>query len=349
MGAAYKAVQWNRFKAVYSGWIALAVGAYLAAFVAGSIAALPAGQTYSEAQILIRAFGSCAFVMLSLVLSIGPLARLSPRFLPMLYNRRHLGVATFLVALAHAALSIGWYHFFGAINPLVSLLASNDRYESVRAFPFESLGAIALIQLFVMAATSHDFWNNHLGPGLWKALHMGVYAAYGLLVAHVGLGAIQSEESPVYFWVLSGVAASVAGLHLAAGLKTAAEERAQERNGEWLEVGPPETIPENRARIVHAPNGERIAVFRYDGKASAVTNVCRHQGGPLGEGKIVDGCITCPWHGFQYRPDDGMAPPPYTEKLATFRLKLREGVLFVDPEPRTPGEPAGPIRLEGAP
>ena len=27
--------------------------------------------------------------------------------------------------------------------------------------------------------------------------------------------------------------------------------------------------------------------------------------GPLGEGKIVDGCITCPWHGFQYRPQDG--------------------------------------------
>jgi nitrite reductase/ring-hydroxylating ferredoxin subunit len=29
------------------------------------------------------------------------------------------------------------------------------------------------------------------------------------------------------------------------------------------------------------------------------------QNGPLGEGRIVDGCITCPWHGYQYRPDTG--------------------------------------------
>ena len=41
--------------------------------------------------------------------------------------------------------------------------------------------------LFLMAATSHDFWLVVCTPRVWKGLHMAVYAAYALLVGHVGL------------------------------------------------------------------------------------------------------------------------------------------------------------------
>ena len=44
--------------------------------------------------------------MLTIILSIGPLARLDRRFLPLLYNRRHFGVLTFFVALLHASFMI---------------------------------------------------------------------------------------------------------------------------------------------------------------------------------------------------------------------------------------------------
>ena len=70
---------------------------------------------------------------------------------------------------------------------------------------------------------------------------------------------------------------------------------------------------------------------------SAVSNVCAHQNGPLGEGAVLDGCITCPWHGFQYRLEDGCAPPPYNEKLPTYRLKVENGQVFVHPLPNPPG------------
>jgi len=43
------------------------------------------------------------------------------------------------------------------------------------------LGIAALLVLFVMAATSHDFWLSFLTPPVWKALHMSLYAAYGLV------------------------------------------------------------------------------------------------------------------------------------------------------------------------
>jgi ABC-type Mn2+/Zn2+ transport system ATPase subunit/nitrite reductase/ring-hydroxylating ferredoxin subunit len=111
----------------------------------------------------------------------------------------------------------------------------------------------------------------------------------------------------------------------------------------WLAVGPPASIADGRATIVAAPNGERIAIYRDGATLGALTNLCAHQNGPLGEGRIIDGCVTCPWHGYQYRLEDGCAPPPFTEKLATYRLRLSRGVVEVNPRPLAPGTPAALI------
>ena len=52
----------------------------------------------------------------------------------------------------------------------------------------------------------------------------------------------------------------------------------------WLAVGPPLSIPDKGARIVAAPGGERIAVFRDGAQIGALTNLCAHQNGPIGGG-----------------------------------------------------------------
>jgi len=104
-------------------------------------------------------------------------------------------------------------------------------------------------------------------------------------------------------------------------------------------------IPENRARIV-CLSGERVAIFKYDGKVSAVSNVCQHQNGPLGEGKILDGCITCPWHGYQYLPQTGASPPPFVEKVPTFNVRVKNGRVLVQPKPNPPGTRAEPALIE---
>jgi methionine sulfoxide reductase heme-binding subunit len=87
-------------------------------------------------------------------------------------------------------------------------------------------------------------------------------------------------------------------------------------------------------------------VFRYGGRISAVTNVCAHQRGPLGEGKYVDGCITCPWHGWQYRPGNGQSPPPFQERIATFRVRVKNRRVLLDPRPLPPGTPVEPALIE---
>jgi nitrite reductase/ring-hydroxylating ferredoxin subunit/DMSO/TMAO reductase YedYZ heme-binding membrane subunit len=340
--AEFRAVQWNRTKLVYDGVVLACVGLFLGTFLSVGPWLWPVDHPVTWEILRIRAFGTCAFLMLTLILMIGPLARLDRRFLPVLYNRRHLGVITFCVAALHAWFVLDWYHGQGRLPMLVSVLISNRHYGSFIGFPFEALGILSLAVLFLMAATSHDYWLAFLTPPVWKALHMAVYVAYGLLVMHVALGAMQTERNPLIPALLGGAFAAVATLHLIAGRREAAGDPAgASPRDAWIPVGPPRAIPDGRARIVAAPGGERIAVFRAGRRFRALTNLCAHQNGPLGEGRILDGCVTCPWHGFQYRLEDGCSPPPFSERIATYPLRLRNGIIEVMPHPLTLGSTDG--------
>lgn len=346
MSATYTWIGWNRQKRIYDVVMAACIGGYLAAFVAAGSLAFPADEAPTPELLLIRGLGTLALLMLHVVLWIGPLARLSPRFLPLLYNRRHLGVTTFLVGLGHAALATIQYHGFADVNPLISLLSSNTEYLSLSRFPFETLGLIALIVLFLMAATSHDFWLHTLSPRVWKGLHMLVYGAYALLVLHVALGFLQQERHPLLAGLLGAGVVVTIGVHVGAGATEARRGRTgRPAHGEFIDVGGVDEIPESRALVVSPTGAERIAVFRHDGKVCAVSNVCAHQGGPLGEGKIVDGCITCPWHGYQYLPESGRSPAPFTERIPTYRVRVEGRRVLVDPRPLPAGTPVEPAQI----
>jgi nitrite reductase/ring-hydroxylating ferredoxin subunit/DMSO/TMAO reductase YedYZ heme-binding membrane subunit len=303
----------------------------LAVFVGLGIWAHP---SVTLETLLIRGLGTLALLMLHVILAIGPLCRLSSRFLPLLYNRRHLGVAMFLVAFAHGVFSLVQFHALGDVNPVISLLTSNQRFASISDFPFELLGLAALLILFLMAATSHDFWLHNLTPAIWKRLHMAVYGAYTLVFAHVCLGALQSETSPVLAGTLAAGGMILAALHWkAAGRERTADDEASPAADGYAHVCSVESIPEACAKVVTL-GGERIAIFRHQGRVSALSNVCRHQNGPLGEGRIIDGCVTCPWHGYQYDPDTGISPPPFDDRVTTFPVRITSGEVWVQACPK---------------
>src|ERR1700724_2292651 len=142
MSVGFRAVQWNRKKVVYDAILLAGVALYIAAFMGisawrkppanwpdwinlridafGSCAFIMLTIILSIVWINLRidAFGSCAFIMLTIILSIGPLARLDPRFLPLLYNRRHFGVLTFCVAAVHGWSLVEWVMAFDALPNL---------------------------------------------------------------------------------------------------------------------------------------------------------------------------------------------------------------------------------------
>jgi nitrite reductase/ring-hydroxylating ferredoxin subunit/DMSO/TMAO reductase YedYZ heme-binding membrane subunit len=330
MGLDYKLVLWNKHKKTYDKVIALGMVLYIVFFLGFTV--LSNAELTAE-TIIIRAFGSLAIIVLHIILIIGPLARLNSKYLPILYNRRHLGVSMFLAAFIHGIFSIINFHTLGNKNPIVSIFTSNMDYGSLTNFPFQVLGFLALLILFAMASTSHDFYLKNLSPKVWKGLHMLVYLAYGLVVLHVFLGAFQQETSLFTMGILILGFLLISSLHLMAAFK---ERKIDGFKGKidaqgWLEVCNVNEIEESRAKIFTVEN-ERVAIFKNEGKLSAIHNVCKHQGGPLGEGKIVDGCITCPWHGYQYLAHNGQSPPPFTEKVKTYQLKVINAMVYINPE-----------------
>ncbi len=343
MGVAYVSVQWNRQKQLYDAVLVGGVAAYLVIFSVLTTLLFP---RVTDEIMLIRAFGTGAFLLLHMILCIGPLCRLNPKFLPLLYNRRHAGVTCFLLGLIHAMLVILTYHAGSDTNPILSIFVSSPLTGSIAGVPFQPFGFFALVILFLMAATSHDFWLANLSAPIWKALHMLVYAAYALLVLHVGFGALQGEGSPVYVGTMALGLVTVIGLHIVAARREVAQDReaVQSADDGFVDACAITDIPENRARIV-CLSGERVAIFKYEGKVSAVSNVCQHQNGPLGEGKVVFGCITCPWHGYQYQPDTGASPPPFVEKVPTFNVRVKDGRVFVDPKPNPAGTRVEPAKI----
>ncbi len=343
MSVSYTTVLWNRQKKKYDIILIVLVLLYLIGFIVLNAMVNP---EVTEETLLIRSTGTLAITMLHVILAIGPLSRLNPKFLPLLYNRRHLGVTMFVIASIHGIFSILQFHFLSDTIPLISVFISNLEYNSMVNFPFQVLGFFGLMILFFMAATSHDFWINNLSPRIWKSLHMLVYLAYVLLVLHVMLGAAQNESSPILISLLALGLIFLIVVHIMAGNQEKTFDRTTsfDTGENFTLVCEADEIRENRARIVNFGD-ERIAIFKYDGKLSAVSNVCCHQNGPLGEGKIIDGLITCPWHGYQYQPHDGRAPAPFTEKVATYDLKVENGKVFINPEAHPPGTEITPVKI----
>ena len=344
MGVEYTSVQWNRQKRLYDFALVGGVGMFLITFASMTKHFFP---FITDEILIIRTFGVAAFILLHIILGIGPLCRLNPKFLPLLYNRRHAGVTCFLLAFVHAVLVVATYHAGGDISPILSIFVSSPLTGSVAGVPFQPFGFFALIILFLLAATSHDFWLANLSAPVWKALHMMIYVAYALLVLHVTFGALQGEASPVYIITMAFGFVTVLALHVAAARKEVALDREVQplAKDDFVDACAVNDIPESRARIVCVA-GERVAIFKYEGKISAVSNVCQHQNGPLGEGKIVSGCITCPWHGYQYAPETGASPPPFVEKVPTFNVRVKDGRVLVHPKPNLAGTKAEPALIE---
>ncbi len=346
MSVKYVPVQWNPNKYIYDAVMLLGVGLFLYVFLHAAPGILSHERPINPQIHNARAFGACAFVMLTVILCIGPLARLDPRFLPLLYNRRHFGVMTAFVAITHAGYIVDWYFAFSRSNKYEALLFANTSYGQLAGFPFEAFGIFALFALILLAATSHDFWMKFLSPPVWKRIHYLIYPAYLSVVAHVSFGILQDQQNHAVTAIFVGGAAAVGLLHLLAALKDRRTDAGLRAGAcAWVHVCDLSEMKDGFAKIKLLADGARVAVFLNAGKLSAISNACAHQNGPLGEGRIIDCLVTCPWHGFQYDVTNGRSPAPFTETVPTYNLKLEGTAVLVDPRANPPGSYVEPVRV----
>jgi len=71
----------------------------------------------------------------------------------------------------------------------------------------------------------------------------------------------------------------------------------------WTDAGSSE-LPEGKP-VLRQAGGTPVLLVKTGSRIDALVDLCSHQAGPLHEGELADGCITCPWHGSAFRLTDG--------------------------------------------
>ena len=98
---------------------------------------------------------------------------------------------------------------------------------------------------------------------------------------------------------------------------------------DWIEIGRLEQVPLRGARCVNTPAG-KIAVFRTaENQVYAIENRCPHKGGPLSEGIVHGGSVTCPLHNWVFDLATGEAQGADEGQVRTFAVNVVAGRIFM--------------------
>jgi nitrite reductase/ring-hydroxylating ferredoxin subunit/uncharacterized membrane protein len=98
---------------------------------------------------------------------------------------------------------------------------------------------------------------------------------------------------------------------------------------DWTAVADEATVKESEPLLVNAA-GVEIVLVRERGSLYALLDRCAHQGGPLHEGRIENGCVVCPWHSSRYRLSDGLAlSGPTAHPQPTVQVRVRDSKVEV--------------------
>lgn len=99
---------------------------------------------------------------------------------------------------------------------------------------------------------------------------------------------------------------------------------------DWVDVGAddlPDSTPVRRDA-----DGTAVVLVRQGSTVHALADLCTHQSGPLSDGEVADGCLSCPWHGSRFRLSDGaVVQGPSVHPQPVFDVRRSGGRLSVAP------------------
>lgn len=100
-----------------------------------------------------------------------------------------------------------------------------------------------------------------------------------------------------------------------------------------IEVAPVAELEAGAVRVV-ATEDREVAVFATGAGLYALDNACAHKGGPLAQGWVADGVVTCPWHWWRYELATGRRRGSESIGVPSYPVWVREGLVIVEvPDP----------------
>jgi nitrite reductase/ring-hydroxylating ferredoxin subunit len=76
--------------------------------------------------------------------------------------------------------------------------------------------------------------------------------------------------------------------------------------------------------------GNLYAICNVSGEFRALSGVCPHEGGPLGQGAITQGILVCPWHMWEFDSHSGACLIDDTFGVPTYPVKIENGGVLVN-------------------
>jgi nitrite reductase/ring-hydroxylating ferredoxin subunit len=120
------------------------------------------------------------------------------------------------------------------------------------------------------------------------------------------------------------------GGHLSFGMGVDVNRTAwEQRPDEWTPVLADTELADGEHRKAGV-GGVPVLLYRTAGTVYALDSTCTHMGGPLEEGTISDGCVTCPWHGSTFRFADGsIVRGPASTPEPCYQTRIQDGRIEV--------------------
>ncbi|MEI6972091.1 MAG: Rieske 2Fe-2S domain-containing protein [bacterium] len=107
---------------------------------------------------------------------------------------------------------------------------------------------------------------------------------------------------------------------------------------DWQDAGAAEELAGQPVRQVEL-GGVAIAIIHKDGQFSAISGICNHVGGPLGDGRLDGNHVVCPWHNWKFDSRTGEGGCNCTgERVPTHAVKVEKGRVLVNMREATPRE-----------
>jgi nitrite reductase (NADH) small subunit len=72
------------------------------------------------------------------------------------------------------------------------------------------------------------------------------------------------------------------------------------------------------------------ALCNVEGELRAVSGVCPHSGGPLGQGALDGSIITCPWHAWEFDSSTGVCTFDDELRVQIYPVRVEAGEILAD-------------------